>query len=199
MRLDELAEVRQGMVMAGRGAGARTGDWRLRLIESADIVDDQVRLDGLRTIEVRRGRRSEKHLLRPFDILVTARSPDAKVALVPPEVSRTVASVTLLVVRTPDPGTGLAHFLWYYLSSTIGRARIAARLTATALPTLSVGALEGLPVPEPPRRELSRFADLVEAAEASRAAAIEAVRMRHDVVRDAIIGAADAEGAGRWR
>ena len=50
-----------------------------------------------------------------------------KVALVPPDVTRTVASTTLLVARTPDPGTGLAHFLWYYLTSTPGRSAIAAR------------------------------------------------------------------------
>ena len=55
----------------------------------------------------------------------TARSHAVKVALVPPDVFRTVAAATLLVVRTPDPGTGLAHFLWYYLSSGRGRAELA--------------------------------------------------------------------------
>ena len=34
--------------------------------------------------------------------------------------------------------------------------------------------------------ELYRFARLIEAAEESRAAALDAVRLRHDVVRDAI-------------
>ena len=42
------------------------------------------------------------------------------------------------------------------------------------------------------RLELSRLADLIEAIEASRDAAIEAVRVRHDVLRDAIIAAAVA-------
>ena len=189
MKLVRLANVRQGMVMAGSGAGARPGDWQLRLVESADVVDDHVCLEGLREVEVRRDARTEAHLLRPYDILVTARSHAVKVALVPPEVSRTVAGATLLVVRAPDPGTGLAHFLWYYLSSTVGRARVAARLTATALPTLSVRALRDVPVPVPPRDRLYRTADLIEAAEESRAAALDAVRLRHDVVRDAIIAA----------
>ena len=192
MNLVEIADVRQGMVMAGSGAGARPGDWGLRIVESADIVDDHIRLEDLRGIEVRRDARTEAHLLRPYDILVTARSHAVKVALVPPDVSRTVASATLLVVRAPDPGSGLAHFVWYYLSSTIGRARVAARLTATALPTLSVRAIEEVPVPVPPRDELHRIADLIGAAEESRAASLEAVRVRHDVVRDAIIARAVA-------
>ena len=193
MDLTELADLRQGMVMAGSGAGARPGEWKLQLVESRDIVDDHLRIDELRDIEVQRDARTEAHLLRPYDILVTARSHAVKVALVPPNVSRTVAGATLLVVRAPDPGTGLAHFLWYYLSSATGRAWVAGRLTATTLPTLSVRALGELPVPVPPPDELYRLAELIEAAEESRAAALEAVRLRHDVVRDAIIASVTGE------
>ena len=141
---------------------------------------------------MQRDARTEAHLLRPYDVLVTARSHAVKVALVPPDVSRTVAGATLLVVRAPDSVTGLAHLVWYYLSSTLGRARVAGRLTATTLPTLSVRALGELPVAVPPPDELYRLADLIEAAEESRAAALEAVRLRHDVVRDAIIARAVA-------
>ena len=171
--------------MAGRGAGAQPGDWRLRVVESSDIVDDRLSLEGLREIEVRQGARTEAHLLEPFDIIVTARSQTVKVALVLPDVSRTVAAATLLVVRTPDPGSGLAHFLWYYLSSTRGRAEIAARITTTSLPTLSARALSDVPVPTV--HDLHRLANLVEAAEVSRAADLEAMRVRHDLLRDAII------------
>ena len=183
--------------MAGRGAGAQPGDWHVRVVESADIVDDRLSLEGLREIGVRQGVRTEAHLLEPFDILVTARSPAVKVALVPPGVSRTVAATTLLVVRTPDPGSGLAHFLWYYLTSTRGRAEVAARFTATSLPTLSARALGDVPVVVPPPGELHRLADLIEATEASREAALEAVRVRHDVLRDAIIAAVAAPDSGR--
>ena len=184
--------------MAGRSAGGRAGDWRLLVVESADILDDRLSREGLREIAVKRSRRSEAHLLEPFDILVTARSHSVKAALVPPEVSRTVAAVTLLVVRTPDPGNGLAHFLWYYLTSTRGRAEVASRLTATSMPTLSARALGEVPVAVPPASELRRLADLIDAAEASRAAALEAVRVRHDVLRDALLSACTPEGsAGR--
>ena len=190
MKLGALADIRPGMVMTGHGAGARPGDWALDVVESADILDDRLALEGLRSIEVRQSIRSVAHLLDPYDILVTARSQAVKVALVPPGVFRTVASVTLLIVRAPDPGTGLAHFLWYYLSSGRGRAEIASRLTATSVPTLSTKALGDVPVPVPPAKDLGRLADLIHAAELSREDALEAVRVRHDVLRDAIIAEA---------
>ena len=172
--------------MAGRGAGARPGDWALQVVESADIVDNRVSLEGLRSVQVKRDHRSAAHLLRPLDILVTARSQPAKVALVPPGLSGTVAAVTLLVVRTPDLRTGLAHFLWYYLASERGRVEIASRLTGTSLPTLSVAALGRMQVPAPSGDQLRRLANLIVATEASRDAALEAARVRHDVLRDAI-------------
>ena len=196
-RLAALAEIRQGMAMAGRAAGARPGDWPIRVIESADIIEDRVDLDGLGEIKVKRDTWSERHLLRPFDILVTARSQSVKVALIPPAVSRTVASSTLLVVRAPDPGSGMAHFLSYYLTSTRGRAEVAARLTATSLPALSAKALGDVPVMAPPATELRRLADLIETAAVARAAAFEAVRVRQDVLRDAIIAAIAAPATGR--
>lgn len=195
--LSTLVDIRQGLAMAGRGAGAHPGDWMVRVVESADIVDDRLNLEGLREIGIRRGVRTAAHLLEPFDILVTARSQSVRVALVPPGASRTVASTTLLVVRTPDPGTGLAHFLWYYLTSSRGRSEVAARYTATTLPTLSARALGGVPVVVPPPGELPRIADLVEAATASREAALDAVHARHDVIRDSVIS--DIATTGRER
>ena len=195
--LSALATITQGLPLAARSVGARPGDWQLRVVESTDIVGDHLSLEEIREIEVKQDSRTRAHLLEPFDILVTARSQVVKVALVPPEVSRTVAAVTLLVVRTPDPGSGLAHYLWYYLTSTRGRAQVASRLTATSLPTLSARALGDVPVVVPPASELHRLASLIEATEASREAALEAVRVRHDVLRDAIIGTVAAPNGQR--
>ena len=96
----EIANVFQGLARSGRGAGVRIGDWRIRLVESGDVLDDGIlSLEGLRQIELARGPRTERYLLRPCDVLVTARSGAIQVALVPAGVSRTVAAVTLLVVR----------------------------------------------------------------------------------------------------
>ena len=190
VRLGQLANIRTGMAMAERFARMRVGDWALDVVGSTDIVKDRVALgEGLRRIEVRQSVVSEKHLLEPYDILVTARAQTVKVALVPPSVTRAVASVTLLVVRTPDPGTGLAQFLWYFLSSKQGRAEVTSRLTATSLPMLSATAIGEVPVPLPPAAELHRLANFVDAAEEWRAAALEAVRLRDVALKESLIRA----------
>jgi len=187
MTIRHIAEVRQGMALAGRGAGARSGDWPLRVVDSADIEGDRVSLEGLREVEVFHDSRSEAHLLRPFDILVTARSQRVKVALVPPEVTRTVAGPTLLVIRPFDTGAGLGHYLWWYLTSSVGRRQVEAQVTLSTLPSLSAKALGDVEVPVPPLVELRRLAGLIEASEGAHRLAIEAARIRHDVLRDSII------------
>lgn len=189
MLLASCASISQGLATYGRGAGARPGNWRLGVLESGNLVGSQISLDRLREVEVERNARTQQHLLRPYDVLVTARSQTVKAALVPPEVSRTVAGSTLLVLRTPDPGSGLAHYLWYYLTSQRGRSEVEARLTATSLPTLSVRALGEVPVHVPPLREVRRLAELIEASEACYRTALSAAEVRHDLVREAIVGA----------
>lgn len=57
----------------------------------------------------------------------------------------------------------------------------------------SVRELGDLPAPAPPPDKLDRLADFIHAAEGSRDASLEAVRVRHDAVRDAIIASAARE------
>ncbi len=188
-RVLEIAQVYQGLARAGRGAGARHGEWMLRIVESSDLHDDGwLELDELQEIGVREGARTERHLLRPFDVLLTARSGSIQVALVPPDVYRTVAGVTLLVVRPLHPELGMGHWLWYYLSSAHGRAQLARRMTVTAtLTSLSARSLGEIDVPLPPARDLDFVARLVEASESAFAQSIRAARLRREVLRDAMI------------
>lgn len=187
--LSNLAVVSPGLVRAGRGAGARPGNWQLRIVESKDVRGDGwLELDGLREVGVVEGIRTERHLLRPFDVLVTARAGSAQIALVPPGVSRTVAAFTLLVVRPKEPEAGMGHWLWYYLTSTQGRAQLARRMTVSAtVVTLSARSLGEIEVPVPSRRELDAVARLVEASEAAYDAAVAAARLRRETLRDAVI------------
>ena len=187
--LSAISNIYQGLARAGRGAGARPGDWRLRIVESSDLRDDGwLDLDGLREIGVVQGTRTERHLLRPFDVLVTARSGTVQVALVPPDVSRTVAGITLLVIRAKEPEKGMGHWLWYYLSSAYGRAQLANRLTVTAtLKSLSARSLGEIEVPVPSDRDLDAVARLVEASEAAYTESVEAARLRRDTLRDSVI------------
>ena len=189
IHIAELADVYQGLARAGRGAGARPGDWMLRIVESGDVRDDGwLDLSGLREVGVLQGVRTERHLLRPFDVLVTARAGSVQVALVPPDVSRTVAGVTLLVARAKEPESGMGHWLWYFLSSAHGRAHLAKRMTVSATVTsLSARSLGEIEVPVPSPRKLDMVARLVEASEAAYVSTVEAARLRREALRDAVI------------
>ncbi len=187
-RLAELAEVSQGLALSGRGAGAQAGDWRLRMVESKDVSDDRLRRDGLREVGVVQNIRTERHLLRPFDVLVTARAGEPQAALAPPRISRTVAGITLLVARPRNPESGMGQFLWFYLTSSDGRAQLARKarpgLTFTSLSARDLGEM---PIPVPPSRILDRLARLVGSSERAYAAAVDAARLRRATLRDALI------------
>ena len=189
LRLDGIATVSLGLSISGHGAGVRSGDWNLRMVESADVRDDGwLSLDGLREVEAARSTSVERHLLRPYDLLITARSDSHQVAIVPPEVNRTVAGVTLLVIRPRDPVTGIAHWLFYYLASAPGRREVARRkLTSSSIRFLSAKEIGEIEVPVPSRGELDAIAQLVEQSEAAHSAAMEAARLRREAIRDAIV------------
>ena len=162
----------------------------MSIVESGDVNDDGwLDLDGLRQVSVARGGRTERHLLRPYDVLVTARAGSTRVVLVPPSVSRTVAGATLLVVRPIDPGSGMGHYLWYYLTSSHGIAALEARVTTSAtMRALSVRDLGEIGIPIPLPQELDQVATLVEASEEAFLTAMEAVRLRRATIRDSVIG-----------
>lgn len=186
----ELANIHQGLSRAGHGAGARRGPWMLRIVESSDVRDDGwLDMDSLNEVGlVHSVHTEERHLLRPFDLLVTARTGFVQIALVPPDVSRTVAGVTLLVVRAKQPESGMAHWLWYYLTSSMGRTQLARRMTVSAtLKSLSARNLGEVQVPVPSPRDLDTVARLVEASEVAYASAVEAARLRRETLRDSVI------------
>ena len=189
-------EVSQGLATGGRALGGRTGPWRLAVVDSADIIDDRLdrTWEDLRKTELPESVWTEKRLLRPNDILVTARAEALKVALVPAALSRSVAAATLLVARASNPGSGVPEFLWYYLASRRGRSALAGRITrGMTVPTLSARALAELPLPLPARSRLAAIAELVEESDRSHRASLEATRLRRAVVRDAVIAAILAE------
>ena len=188
--LREIALISQGLSRVGHGAGTRRGEWFVRVAESGDISEDGwLSLEQLREVGVAWSHRSERHLLRPFDVLVTARAGAVQAALVPPQVSRTVAGVTLLVVRPEDPAIGMGHWLWYFLTSTFGRAEMTKRLVVSAtMRSLSARSIGEIEVPVPPTGELERVARLVEASEEAFASAVQAANLRRGAVRDGVVG-----------
>ena len=189
-RFTDISNGFQGLALAGRGAGVRRGDWPVRIAESGDVQDDGwLTLDGLRQIDLVRGRRTERHLLQPFDILVTARSGSVQLAMTPPHVSEIVAGVTLLVLRARDAGGGMAHYLWYYLTSAFGRRELVKRMTVNAtITSLAASSIRDIEVPLPTPRQLELVKSLVEASEEAYTSAVLVARLRRETMRDSVIG-----------
>ncbi|OFV83561.1 MAG: hypothetical protein A2W26_09180 [Acidobacteria bacterium RBG_16_64_8] len=185
-RLSDIATVRQGLSRSGRSAAARPGDWEVELISGNNIRED--RLSGPFTpISIPLSDLTEKHLLEPYDVLVTGKSTSAKAAYVTPSIGRAVANSTLLVVRPSDKDIGL--FVWWYLTSPEGRAQVEARMVASAtLSSLPPSALANLEVPLPNGSRLRKFAELIEESERAYSAAREAAELRRSAVRAALIG-----------
>ena len=201
-KLREIAMISQGLSRVGHGAGTRRGEWFVKIAESGDISDDGwLSIEGLREVGVARSHRTERHLLRPFDVLVTARAGAVQVALVPPRASRTVAGVTLLVVRPRDPAIGMGHWVWYFLTSTFGRAELTKRLVVSAtMKSLSARSLGDIEVPIPPSGDMERIARLVEASEEAHASAIRAANLRRGTLQDGIVGSLIlGKNPFRWR
>ena len=74
--------------------------------------------------------------------------------------------------------------------------QIAKRLTVNAtITSLSATSLGEVEVPVPSDRELDVVARLVEASEAAYASAIEAARLRREILRDALIAELGHEAA----
>ena len=189
MLLMDVADVSQGLALAGRGAGAREGNWMLRIAEGGDIGGEGwLEIEDLNEVGVVQSLRTERHLLRPFDVLVTARTGRTKVALVPPYVSRTVAGVTLLVARPRQPESGMGHWLYYFLASAYGQVQLAKRMAvnATSL-SLSAKSLGEVEVPMPSLPRLNLMARLIESSEAAYDSEVRAARLRREVLRNAIV------------
>ena len=161
----------------------------MKLAESGDITTDGwLELRGLREIAIVRSPKTDRYLLRPFDVLITARTGSVQAALVPPEVSRTVAGVTLLVVRAREPESGMGHYLWYFLTSAYGRSQLVKRLTVNAtITTLTASAAADVEVPIPSSGQLTQVVRLVEASEEAYASAVQAAQLRRESVRDSVI------------
>lgn len=160
----------------------------LKVAEAADVNGGWLELNSLREMGFVQNLHTERHLLRPFDVLVTARSGRIQAALVPPDVSRTVAGITLLVVHPNRPESGMGHWLLYFLTSAHGQAELAKRITVNSTSfSLSATSLSEVEVPVPAPQRLELMAKLVETTEAVYSSEMRVSQLRRQALRDAIV------------
>jgi len=187
--LNAVADVYQGLARVRPEPLPYSESWAVTLAESGDIREDGwLETDRLRNVGVSSRLLLDRHVLRPYDVIITARTGIIKVALVRPDVTRTVAGITLLVVRPRDPGHGMGHWIWFFLTSEQGREQLSRRMTVNSTTTsLSARSVAEIEIPVPSPRELDGIARLVEVSEDAYTEAMNAARIRRETVRDSLI------------
>jgi len=192
-RIGDLATVTQGPSRSGRAAGAREGDWPVSVISGNNIQNDRILFLAVESVMTER-EAMQRHLLKPYDIVVTAKSTAMKAALVPPNIPPAIANSTMLAIRPYDADIGL--WIWWYLTSLQGRARAEALMVASStLWSLSPRALADLEVPVPPQDQLRTYAELIQASELADEKAIHAAQLRRHVLREVILSRLSTNGA----
>ncbi|MBV6418699.1 MAG: hypothetical protein CMLOHMNK_03629 [Steroidobacteraceae bacterium] len=139
-------------------------------------------VDALEHMSLSKGSRAERYTLRAGDVVVTARGPQLKAAVVTAKTAGALASANLLVVRlTPELlPTTLVGFLW----SAAGAAQIKElSRSATSMLSLNAKALGLLRLPVPPIAIQERLADLISSAEQVEASAQRALQIRKRVTQ----------------
>ena len=184
VKVGDLVEISPGLSTSGRSAGARAGNWRVQSVSAGDIQDDTVRWGQLDELAIEENDRTAQHRLRPFDLLLTARSISVKSAMVPSWIEdQTVAVGSLLVLRekTEYP---ITPYLWLYFTSQFGRAQVASLMRGATILYLPPNSLAQLTVPIPDANRLWQLADLVETSEKTYTLSLEIAEERRRLVRE---------------
>lgn len=183
--LSEIADVRTGPSRSGRSAAGRPGDLAVALISGSDIEHDRLSCPLPRVL-IPRNELTAKHLLSPYDVVVTGKSTSVKAAYVPPELGPAIANSTLVVVHPHDPDLGV--FLWWFLTSPQGRRELESRMMGSAtIASLPPAAVAGVEVPVPEGRRLHQITEMIEASERAYWAAREAAEQRRTALRAALV------------
>jgi hypothetical protein len=195
-KVKDIATVTQGLSRSGRSSGARPGDTTVAVVSGNNIQDDRIVMQDLEHVALDLDRVGKKHLLQPYDLVMTGKSTVVKAAYVPVDMPRAVANSTMLVIRPADADFGL--YLWWFVTSSRGRQLAGSLMVrGSALSTISPRAVGEMEVPLPSRAELRLLARLIEESERAYWAGRTAADLRRVAVRENIIGALGArEGDG---
>ena len=178
--IGRLASVFPGIPTFGRTVVGR-GGVRLRAVSVKDIGPAGIDVRALEEIAVPHVSDVDRYLVRPGDVLLSARGTVLKVAIVPEALAGAVATATLAVIR-PVLERILPEVLAAYLRSPAGQAELRARArSATGQIALTARDIRAMKVPVPPMEDQRRIAALVRALGAYETAAGEALRARREI------------------
>lgn len=143
-------------------------------------------VDSLERGRVQATARRNRALVRPGDVVVTARGTQLRSAVVPPETEGAIASANLLVVRLGD--RILPEVLVAYLDTPAGSAELLARATASTVGAFVVTpkALASLDIAVPPMAVQTQLASFVRAARQAIVATERLVELRKELVHGVV-------------
>jgi len=152
------------------------------VLSVGDIEDGRVSVLGEVPRVKLRPANFERFRIQPDDVLVACRGTLFKVAPVGHDVGGVLASSNLITIR-PNPSVVLPQIILALFQSTQWQEVIASRTrSSTGMVQITVKDIEDLPVPVPPRDVQEKLAELIEAEDRTRHAAIEAANARRTLV-----------------
>jgi hypothetical protein len=173
-RLSEVAEI-----VPGAAVSVSSDTDSVPVLLPRDVSTATPALDQLHRGNVGPGGRRDRATLRTGDVVVVARGPAPRAALVGPEAAGAVASANLLVVRA---GPELApSVLVAFLMTPEGQRRLCAVQTGATTPAITVAALGRIEVPLPPADVQRALGDFVTAANELIAADERALMLRREL------------------
>ncbi|MBI5026672.1 MAG: restriction endonuclease subunit S, partial [Nitrospirae bacterium] len=140
------------------------GTETLPTINIKDIFDGQINEANLSHIHTINLKNIKKSMVLPYDVIITSRGTQLKIAAIPNSLNQAVITSNLIAIRLGEQM--LPGFLAAYLKSTVGQQALLSRATSsTTQLVLTISQIEEMKVPVPPlslQEKIANFANAVE-------------------------------------
>lgn len=158
----------------------------LPIINIKDIVDGQINEANLSHIHTNHLKNIKKSLVLPYDVIITSRGTQLKIATVPNSIKQAAITSNLIAIRLGEqmiPG-----FLAAYLKSTNGQQALLSRATSsTTQLVLTISQVGGMEIPVPSLSLQAKIANLASTAEEQYRLSIESANLRRKISNQIIM------------
>lgn len=134
------------------------GEKEYGLLKLSDIGTETIDFDSLATFDGDK-HKMKRYVLQENDIVLTARGPIYKVALIKDIGDRKIIPSSNLMVIRPDPGSIIPEYLYLFLISETGKACIHQIQTGDVILVISHSNLQNMPVPVIDKNKQKQSAD----------------------------------------
>lgn len=136
----------------------KPGEKEYGLLKLSDIGTESIDFDSLATFDGDKNK-MERYVLQENDIVLTARGPIYKTALIKDIRDRRIIPSSNLMVIRPDPGAIIPEYLYSFLISETGKACIHQIQTGDVILVIPRSNLQNMPVPVIDKSRQKQIAD----------------------------------------